>query len=135
MSNDEPRPGTTASVERHVEHLSDKVSQLETRVAAVELNLGHTRDLLGAQLKALESGQNAVLAKLEAVNVAIQASNVRAAEAMSDPLQTAAGRSVMAIITDMTSWRGEITRKVYMAMGAIGLIAFLAPLAVRFLFP
>lgn len=108
-----------------MEELSKQVSQLETRVAAVELNLGHTRDMLGAQLKALEAGQTAVLVRLDTINQSLNSSNIRAAEAMSDPLETAAGRAVMQVVNSVVGDVGAIKRQVYMALGALAVLMML----------
>lgn len=128
-----PRPGTTASVERHVEHLAEKVDGLETRMAAVELNQAHARELQERDFKIIESGQKLVLATLERIEDRLATKDVEAAKAMSDPMETAAGRAIMAVIKDVIGDVSDIKKKVYMGAGAIGLITLLAPVIAPFI--
>ena len=94
MSED-PRPGTTASVERRVERLDEKVDALENRVAAVEINLSHTREMLTLQFAAVKSGQDATLTKLDLLDKQLQQAFLEGARMMADPTMTPAGKRIV----------------------------------------
>lgn len=125
--SDDPRPGTTAAIDRRVEHLAEKIDQLETRMAAVEANMTHARELQTMQFTAIQSSQSAVMAKLESMEARLQTKDLEAERYKSDPMATPAGQSIMKIVSDVTQRTAGIEKKVYMAAGAVALITFLAP--------
>ena len=113
MSEDAPRPGTTAAIDRRVEHLAEKVDALESRMAAVEQNQNHARELQTLQFTAIQSDQRAMLAKLEIIVAAqtgldarLNAKDVEAARFMSDPMATAAGQAVMKTVNVVSRYAG-----------------------------
>lgn len=137
MSNgdDAPRPGTTASVERNVEKLADKVDAqdrvvagLVTDFAVMKAEQSHLRELMQAEFKALAAGQAVQTAKLDAIAIQLSDGQVKAAQAMGDPMETPAGRAVMAIVGDIRTRMSGIEKKVYMIAGVIAVITFLAPI-------
>lgn len=136
MSNiEEPRPGTTASVERHVEKLAEKVDAqdrvvgaLVTDFAVMKAEQSHLRELMQAEFKALAAGQSVQTAKLDAIAIQLNDSQVKAAQAMGDPMETPAGRAVMQVVNDVVGRTAGVEKKVYMAAGAVALITFLAPI-------
>jgi len=97
-------------------------------MSAVELNQAHAETLQTLQFAAVQKGQDAVLAKLELIDARLNAKDVEATRAMSDPMATAAGQAVMKLVNDGLARIVGIERKVYMAAGALALITFLAPI-------
>lgn len=104
------------------------VAALVTDFAVMKAEQSHLRELMQAEFKALAAGQGVQTAKLDAIAIQINDSQVKAAQAMGDPMETPAGRAVMAVVGDITARTAGIERKVYMAAGAVALITFLAPI-------
>ncbi|HWH24522.1 MAG TPA: hypothetical protein VNW68_06475, partial [Candidatus Limnocylindria bacterium] len=81
MSTDiEPRPGTTASIDRRVEQLETAVSGLSTELAIVKSEASHTRELMQAGFNALNSGQSAQTTKLDLLITQQQQAAIAAAD-------------------------------------------------------
>ena len=124
MSTDD-RPATAT---QRFERIEEKLDSLELRVAAVEANQTHARELQTLQFAAFQKGQDAVLAKLELIDPRLSAKDVEAARMIQDPMASPAGQTVMRLVNDGLGRVANIERKVYMAAGAIALITFLAPI-------
>lgn len=86
---------------------------------------GHLRDLMQAEFRASAKGQEMMTAKLDTIVTRLDASAVTATAAMSDPLETAAGRAIMQIIHDTVGDVGLIKKQLYMALGAIAVVMVL----------
>lgn len=135
VEDSNPRPGTTASVEKRLERVEDMVHVLDTRVAAVELNLKHAAEVNALQYANIDKGQTAILAALEGLDRRLDAAEKRdndgavtAAEAMSNPMATPAGQQIMTLVNDFGARLALVERKVWMAAGALALILFLSPI-------
>jgi hypothetical protein len=137
MSTDiEPRPGTTASIDRRVEQLETAVSGLSTELAIVKSEASHTRELMQAGFNALNAGQSAQTTKLDQLLHQQQQQVL----ATADPEATPAGRlllkeiaeaRVIALVAQQQA--GALQTKVAFAAGAIAVLMIfvnlLAPLA------
>jgi hypothetical protein len=124
MSTDD-RPTTPSA---RFERIEDKLDSLEQRVARVEDNQTHAKELQALQFSAFQKGQDAVLAKLDSLSAMLAAKDVEAARMIQDPTASPAGQAVMKIVNDTLARVSTIERKFYMAAGAVGLITFLAPI-------
>lgn len=100
MSETEPRPGTTAAVEKRVERIEEKVDNLEVRVVGVEKDLAHTRQVLELQLTAVVKGQESVSAKIDALSATFSSAQMQGAAMLGDPESTPAGRQVVAALKE-----------------------------------
>ena len=127
--NDE-RPTTAAA---RFERIDEKLDHLELRVAAVEANQSHARELQTMQFTAFQKGQDAVMSKLESIQLQLQAKDIEAARMIQDPMASPAGQAVMKLVNDGAGRIAGIEKKVYMAGGAIALITFLAPVIAPFI--
>src|SRR5688572_15317782 len=129
MSTDD-RPATAS---QRFERIEEKLDSLELRVAAVEANQTHARELQTMQFVAFQKGQDAVLSKLDMIDARLNAKDVESARMIQDPMASPAGQAIMRAVNDGLGRVATIERKVYMAAGAIALITFLAPIVAPFL--
>lgn len=108
--SEEPRPGTNAAIERRLERVElqmgafdASVGRLDTRMALVEQEQRHARDMTASEFRATNAKVDAVGMKLDQ----ILSMSAQAAAMSANPEESPAGRLVMKAIEDAAVERKE----------------------------
>jgi hypothetical protein len=100
-----PQKATTASVDRRVENLEQRVADLSTDVALVKTEQAHIKELMSLQFKSLEATLGTLVAKVETLTVSLNAA--ARSDATADALavvRTAEFAAVKTAVTEHETW-------------------------------